>query len=658
MKTRKEVDVSSEPREVGTSTSAAIQKIAELYGIDGWGAGYFTISRTGDLLVRPRPDDSRTASVMAIIDDLAQRGVRTPILLRFPQLIAGQVQRLHQSFRSATAEFGYQGRHFAVYPMKVNQRRPVVEAYLRAGYRYDYGLEVGSKAELYAAVALDQPPESLLVLNGFKDAEFVELAFLAARTGKNVVLVIEKLNELTHYLRRLARAEGPVPKLGLRAKLYTKGSGRWQESGGEAAKFGLTTTEILEVIRRCREHNALDSLVLLHFHIGSQLTDIKRIKAAVKEAARVYAKIYQMRVPIRYLDVGGGLAVDYDGSRTSFASSANYAMQEYANAVVYQVQLICDDENVPHPHIVTESGRVLTAYHAMLVTNVQDEIETVVEEVTPLALRPDDPQVIVELDDLNRNINVKNYVEYYHDALELRDELFTLFDLGLITLEQRAKGEVLFWDVCEKAERLARQSKHVREEFLELRRLLAARYLANFSVFRMLPDCWAIDQLFPVMPIHRLNEIPTEYATFCDLTCDSDGIVDRFVDRHDVKKTLEVHRLDGKEPYYIAFLLVGAYQEVMGSYHNLFGTPNEAHIIIDDRGYLIQNLVRGDTVADVLRLARYDVAELQANCQARLQEMQRSGLIDKATAEKLFARYCQLASLYTYLDPADSGTRG
>src|SRR6201990_3260649 len=494
-----------------------------------------------------------------------------------------------------------------VYPMKVNQNRAVVEECLREGSRYDFGLEAGSKAELYAALALDQAPESLLVLNGFKDEEFIELAFIGAQSGKRVVIVIEKLSELEHILRFADKyAEGVMPMVGMRVKLYSKGSGRWEKSGGEAAKFGLTTTEMLEIIRRLEEADRVDMLKLLHFHIGSQLTDIKRIKNAMKEAARVYAKVLQMKVPIELLDVGGGMAVDYDGSKTAFDSSANYTAQEFANDVIYTIKQVCDDENVPHPTIIQESGRFLAAYHAILVTNVLDEIETVVEDITPIEIGEDDPQVVIELGDLRESITVKNYREYYHDALEHREELFTLFNLGLISLEDRAKGEVLFWDVCETADKYAQQKKYVSEEFDDLRRLLCKKYLTNFSVFRSVPDHWALDQLFPIVPIHGLNKPTTEYATLCDITCDSDGIVDKFVDLHDVKQVLELHKLVEGAPYYITFMFLGAYQEVMGNNHNLFGAPHEAHIHIDEEGFLIKKVIKGTSVGAAVERARYE----------------------------------------------------
>jgi len=638
--------------------TTAIEQTLETYGIENWGAGYFDVNRKGNLIVRPAEGDTRSADLKEIIDDLARRGIGAPVLLRFPQLVAAQVRKLQRAFSRSIREFEYQGAHMCVYPMKVNQQRSVVEEYLREGSRYDFGLEAGSKAELYAALALEQTPDSLLVINGFKDEEFIELAFAGARCGKRVVIVIEKLNELDHVLNIVERQESTaIPILGMRVKLYSKGSGRWEKSGGEAAKFGLTTTEMLEVIRRLEEAGRIDMLKLLHFHIGSQLTDIKRIKNAMKEAARVYAKVYQMKVPVDLLDVGGGMAVDYDGSKTAFDSSANYSAQEFANDVIYTIKQVCDDENVPHPTIIQESGRYLSAYHAMVITNVQDEIETVVEDITPIEIDDDDPQVVTELGDLRASVTVKNYREYYHDALEHREELFTLFNLGLVSLEDRAKGEVLFWDVCERADKYAQQAKYVSEEFDDLRRLLCAKYLTNFSVFRSVPDHWALDQLFPIVPIHYLNKPPTEYATLCDITCDSDGVVDKFVDLHDVKQVLELHSLVPGETYYLAFLLVGAYQEVMGNNHNLFGTPHEAHIFIDEEGYLIKKVIRGTTVGEATERARYEKSLLHDGFRRLINQRVKEGELSEAEGADLAQFYESRYEAYTYLSVNGAKTR-
>jgi len=638
--------------------TTAIEQTVETYGIQNWGAGYFDVNRKGNLVVRPGEGDPRTADVREIIDDLARRGITAPVLLRFPQLVAAQVRKLQRAFSKSIREFEYQGAHMCVYPMKVNQQRSVVEEYLREGSRYDFGLEAGSKAELYAALALEQSPDSLLVLNGFKDEEFIELAFAGAKAGKRVVIVVEKLSELDHILRIAENHEGNAPMIGMRVKLYSKGSGRWEKSGGEAAKFGLTTTELLEVINRLKEAGRTDMLRLLHFHIGSQLTDIKRIKNAMKEAARVYAKIFQMKVPIDLLDVGGGMAVDYDGSKTAFESSANYNAQEFANDVIYTIKQVCDDENVPHPTIIQESGRFLSAYHAILVTNVLEEIETVVEDITPIEIDEDDPQVVIELGELREAISIKNYREYYHDALEHREELFTLFNLGLISLEDRAKGEVLFWDVCERADRYAQQSKYVPEEFDDLRRLLCAKYLANFSVFKSVPDHWALGQLFPIVPIQMLNKPPTEFTTLCDITCDSDGVVDKFVDLHDVKQTLELHKLDPDEPYYLAFMLVGAYQEVMGNNHNLFGAPNEAQIHIDEEGYLIKKVIRGTTVGEAAGRARYERGLLHDGFRRQVTQRIKDGELSEAEGSELVNFYESRFDAYTYIAVNGNRTRG
>jgi len=636
------------------------EQTVETYGIENWSAGYFGVNRKGNLIVSASDGgDNASADVKEIIDDLSRRGINTPVLLRFPQLLTGQVRKLQKAFKNSIKEFGYSGGHMCVFPMKVNQNRAVIEEYLREGKRYNFGLEAGSKAELYAALAMEQADDSLLVLNGFKDKDFIRLAFAGAQAGKNVVIVIEKLSELEHTIKITEEStlENPnvkLPMIGVRVKLYSKGSGRWEKSGGEAAKFGLTTTEILEVIRRLNEAGRIEMLKLLHFHIGSQLTDIKRIKNAMKEAARTYAKIRQLNIPIEFLDVGGGMAVDYDGSRTSFESSANYNAQEFANDVVYVIKTVCDDEDVPHPTIIQESGRFLAAYHAILVTNVQDEIETIVEDLTPVALDANDPQVVKELFDLRKSITAKNYREYYHDALEHREELFTMFNLGLISLENRGKGEVLFWDVCEKADEFAQQKKYVAEEFADLRQLLCAKYLANFSVFRSIPDNWALEQLFPIIPIHKLNKKPTEYATLCDITCDSDGIVDKFVDLHDVKPVLELHKLEKGVPYYLAIMLVGAYQEVMGNNHNLFGAPHEAHIHIGEDGYIIKKVIQGATVGDTLATVRFDATQLHDQFRRNVMQQIKSGELATKAGNQLIEYYEKQSDSYTYLAPNGS----
>jgi arginine decarboxylase len=627
-----------------------LDEVIQTYGVENWGAGYFEVNRKGHLAVRPAEGDPRSVDVKELIDDLVDgRRLQLPILLRFPQILTNQLKKVQRSFQDASREFSYSGGHFGVFPMKVNPRREVVEEFLREGSKYNFGVECGSKAELYAALSLDHTPESLLVCNGFKDEAFINLALLGVQIGKRVIIVVEKLNELKMIIRR-SQETGVRPSIGIRAKLYSKGSGKWASSGGESAKFGLTPSEMLECIRLLREFQMTDLLKLLHFHIGSQITDIKRVKAAMKEAARVYAKIRQMHIDVEFLDIGGGMGVDYDGSKTTFESSVNYTTQEFANDVVYTIKSVCDDENVPEPTLVTESGRVMAAYHAVLVTSIRDEIETFADDQPEVSVDEDDPQVIVELKALYDDINAKNYREYYHDSLDHKDELHTQFNLGLISLEDRAKGEVLFWEVCARASKFAKTTKVQEEEFDDLKKILASKYLCNFSVFRSLPDHWAIDQLFPIMPIHRLNEQPTDYATFVDLTCDSDGHIDKFVDLKDVKEVLELHPFTG-DPYYIAIFLVGAYQEVMGSNHNLFGRPNEAHVIIDTEGrYHIKKIVQGSRIGDMLTAARYDKGQAWESIQRMIGTRVASGLLSEEEAGSLMKQYESDINRYTYLE--------
>lgn len=628
---------------------SAIAEIAQTYGIENWGAGYFSVNSKGHLVVHPSEKAKYGVDVKLLIDELVKRRVHMPVLIRFPQIFANQVRVMNQSFISAMKEFDYKGSHRAVFPMKVNQRRQVIESYIEEGSKHDYGLECGSKAELYAGIALEQSENSLLVCNGFKDDSFIDLAYVGTQLGKNVVIVIEKLNELQKVIERTQKS-GVKPMLGMRVRLYSRGSGRWEKSGGEQSKFGLTTSELLQAIKALRDVGMLDQLRVLHFHIGSQITQIKRVKAGVKEAARVYSKIRKMGIDVDHLNVGGGAGVDYDGSKTSFESSANYTLQEFANDVVYTIKSVCQEESVPEPNIITESGRVLVAYHAILVTNIIDEIETV-QGIRNINLTDNEPQVVNELHDLYKTMNAKNFLEYYHDALEHKEELFTLFDLGYINLEQRSKGEVLFWEVCDKANNFAKVAGYKSEEFDDLRKLLSAKYLCNFSVFRSLPDHWAIDQLFPIVPIHRLNEVPTDSATLVDITCDSDGVVDKFVDLHDVKEVLEVHDLKSGEPYYLGMMLIGAYQEVMGNFHNLFGTTNEAHVLIDSNGeYHISRILPGSPLGEMLSFAKYERDFLQEGFSKMLNRQIKKGKLTEEEAQQLSQSYDYFYNSYTYLD--------
>ena len=628
-----------------------LQRIQQVYGVENWSAGYFDINSKGHMIVRPAKDDPRSVDLKELVDDLlSKHKMNLPMLIRFPQLLTSQLRTLSGAYQSAIAQYDFKGLHYPVFPMKVNPRREVVEEFLRDSSRCRVGLECGSKAELYAAVAQDQTSDSLLLCNGFKDEAFIKTALLAVQAGKRVTIIVEKLNELKMIIK-LAQQTGVAPWIGLRAKLYSRGSGKWASSGGESAKFGLTTSELLDCVRLLKETKLDGRLKLLHFHIGSQITDIKRVKNAMKEAARVYAKLRQIGCDIEFLDIGGGLGVDYDGSQTRFESSVNYTVQEFANDVVYVIKAVCDDEDVPHPNLVTESGRFMTAYHTVFITSIRDEIETFAQDKPEVTIDEDDPQVITELKDLCDEINGKNYAEYYHDALEHKDELHTQFNLGLISLEDRAKGEVLFWEACARALKESEEDTFPDDEFENLKKILAQKYLCNFSLFRSAPDSWAIKQLFPIVPIHRLNEVPTDFSTLVDVTCDSDGKIDKFVDLKDVKETLELHNWKDGQDYYLAIFLTGAYQEVMGSHHNLFGNPNEAQVVIDNGGrYHVTKLVPGSRINDMLVFARYDKAQLLEAYRKQLAARVEAGAISREVAEQLASEYDAGAGKGTYLE--------
>lgn len=628
-----------------------LQVIQQVYGVENWSAGYFDINSRGHIIVRPGRDDPRHVDLKELVDHLVgERKMQLPLLIRFPQLLAGQLRKLSAAYQSAIQEYGFRGLHYPVYPMKVNPRREVVEEFLRDSARLRVGLECGSKAELYAAVAQQQSPDSLMLCNGFKDEAFIETALLAVRAGKRVTIIVEKLNELKIVVK-LAQKHGVAPWIGLRAKLYSRGSGKWASSGGEASKFGLTTSELLQCVRLLKDARLDDQLKLLHFHIGSQITDIKRVKNAMKEAARVYGKLRQMGCAIEFLDIGGGLGVDYDGSKTRFESSVNYSVQEFANDVVYAVKSVCDEENVPHPHIVTESGRFMTAYHTVLITSIRDEIETFADDEAEVTIDADDPQVISELKDLCDSINGKNYAEYYHDALEHKDSLHTQFNLGLISLEDRAKGEVLFWEICARALDESEEDTFPDEEFEALKKILAQKFLCNFSLFRSAPDSWAIHQLFPIVPIHRLDEEPLDFATLVDVTCDSDGKIDRFVDLKDVKETLALHDWKDGQDYYLGLFLTGAYQEVMGNHHNLFGHPNEAQVVIDDGGrYHVTKLITGSRINDMLQFARYEKSQLVESFRKQLLARVEAGALAPDVVDSLVREYEAGAMRSTYLE--------
>jgi arginine decarboxylase len=624
-----------------------IEDAIDLYGIERWGSGYFSYNKNGNLIIRPTKKDAQTIDLKNVIEQLSTKKIKYPILFRFPQILEGQIKELNGAFSNSISEYKYNNTYQGAFPMKVNQRREVMEEIVKAGKKFNLGLEVGTKAELLAAMSFELGSEALLICNGFKDDEYLRLALNAVKLKNKVIIVIDEYSETTRLLE-LSRKLGVKPLIGIRVKLYSKGSGKWAESGGESSKFGLTTTEMLDCVKTVSEYEMLDQLQMLHFHIGSQITEIRRIQKAVKEAARVYAKIKKMHVNIKYFNIGGGLGIDYDGSKTSSDASANYTMQEYANNVVYSLKDVCDEEGAPHPIILSESGRAISAYHSLLVINIKGDKNG--NHKKSIELRGDEPHIIKELYDGLKEINIKNYIEYYHDALQHREELLSLFNLGEIELEDKSKGEILFMQICEKAAGFARETENKSDDFDDLNKLLSKKYIGNFSTFQSIPDFWAIKQLFPVVPVSRATEKPNEYGTIVDITCDSDGEIDKFVDLKDVKEILELHELNNGS-YYLAILLLGAYQDTIGDYHNLFGAANEAHIIVDDSGeWHIKQIVNGDKNCHVLAYVKYNSESLFTMFESEIAQAVRDNKLSKTDAEEILNNYKDAMNQYTYLD--------
>jgi arginine decarboxylase len=639
-------------RTTRAARSRAPEKFAEaekLYGIENWGKGFFSVSDDGNLLVHPTRETARFIDLKAVIDDVALRGISTPVIVRFPQILASAVRELNDAFVDAIKEYEYDAVYRGVFPIKVNQKKVVVNEVIQAGRKYSYGLEAGSKPELLAALSSDLGPDALITTNGYKDEAFIRLALNGIRMGKTVVMILEKVSELERILE-VARRRGVRPLLGMRSKLYARGSGKWAKSGGESAKFGLTTTEMLEAVEILKSKKMLDALVMLHFHIGSQITDIRKIKQAIKEAGRVYAKLQRSGVEIQYLNLGGGLAVDYDGSKTAFDSSMNYTVQEYARDIVYTIKGICDEEKVAVPHLVTESGRAVTAFHSVLVTNVVDVADRIEQDRT-VKLDGDENHVVRELYDIWQGVTAKNVRESYHDAVQYKEELFTLFNLGYVSLEDRSKGEILFWNICDKIRRHLKSLKEIPEEFEDLETMLSDTYVMNFSVFQSLPDIWAIDQLFPILPIHRLRERPTESATIADITCDSDGKIEKFIDLRDIKEALPLHEFKRAHPYYIGFCLIGAYQDVLGDLHNLFGEVHEVLATVDDDGRTrIQDVLPGENCERVLSYMNYDRDEILDGIWRQLRRATERKKVKDAEAKAIAKDFEQTLTRYTYLE--------
>jgi arginine decarboxylase len=638
-------------RDLNDIRSWTTKDSAALYNVPGWSGGYFRINEAGHVEVTPAGPDGPGIDLYDLALDVQRRGLGMPLLMRFPDILDSRVRTLVGCFDRAFQDYGYQGRYRGVYPIKVNQQHQVVEELVRFGRPYGIGLEAGSKPELLAGLALLDNPDALLILNGYKDAEYIETALLAQKLGRYPIVVIDRYRELDLVLQ-VARRLGIRPHVGVRAKLTTKGAGKWMESTGDRSKFGLSASELVLLVDRLREAQMLDCLELLHFHIGSQISAVRAIKDAMQEACRIYVEMVRAGAGLRFLDAGGGLGVDYDGSSTNWHSSTNYTMQEYANDVVAAIHDACEQAEVPHPDILTESGRALVAHHSVLVFNVLDVNEVLAGQAPPAPVE-DDPAVIQKLIETWRSISRKNFQEAYHDALQLKEEGNSLFNVGLLDLRDRARVEQLFWGCCEAILKIIRDLDYVPDDLEGLEKNLADTYYGNFSVFQSMPDHWAVKQLFPILPLHRLNERPTRRGIVADLTCDSDGKIGQFIELRDVKSSLELHPFDGN-PYYLGVFLVGAYQEILGDLHNLFGDTNAVHIVLDEAGYRIDHVVEGDSVAEVLSYVQYPRKYLTQRMRQANEDALRRGLLTFEESALLMRRFEDGLSGYTYLEEEEA----
>jgi arginine decarboxylase len=641
----------AQPLDTTTSTSAtrawSVHDASELYEVPRWGNGYFAVNAAGHLAVHPTRDTTRGIDLKELVDRLQLRGISLPVLIRFTDILKHRLEDIFTAFSGAISQHQYQGGYCCVYPIKVNQQRQVVEEVLRFGRPYKFGLEAGSKPELLAVVAIADN-DTPIICNGFKDAEYIETAMLAQKIGRTIIPVVEKYTELGLILEA-AEKHGVRPNIGMRVKLAARGSGRWQSSGGFRSKFGLTVTEIMRGFEELKARGMSDCMKLLHFHLGSQITNIRIVKGALNEAARVYTELAKMGAGLQYIDVGGGLGVDYDGSQTNFESSMNYTLQEYANDVVYHIQTVCDEAGVPHPTIVSESGRAVVAYHSVLVFNVLG-VSGFGDEKVPATASPEWEQPVIDLIETYNNVSARNALEAFHDAQQALDMALSLFNTGYLPLDQRSMAENLFWAICTKLQKIVQTMDEVPEDLQNLDEQLSDTYFCNFSLFQSIPDSWAIKQLFPVMPIHRLNEKPGNHAVLGDITCDSDGKLDRFVDRRDVKKTLRLHAT-GTDPYYLGVFLVGAYQEILGDLHNLFGDTHAVHVSLDEHGGAkLDTLIKGDTVREVLDYVEFDAETLLGKLRTDVETAVREGRVDYEGAGQLLRFYEDGLHGYTYLE--------
>jgi arginine decarboxylase len=625
-----------------------VQDAVETYGVNLWGKGYFGVNAKGNVTVHPNKNPEQAIDLKDLVDQLQQRGIQLPILIRFTDILRHRVGEIFDAFKTAIKEFEYQGAYTCVYPIKVNQQRHVVEEILDFGKPYGFGLEAGSKPELLAVLALTNGEGTPIICNGFKDDEFIKMTVLARKMGKHIIPVVEKFTELEAIVR-FAEELGVRPVIGVRVKLAARGAGRWRYSAGYRSKFGLTLTETLDAYEYLKQRGMEDCLQLVHFHLGSQITNIRSIKNALTEAARVFVELHRVGAGVKYVDVGGGLGIDYDGSQTDFESSVNYTLQEYANDVVFRIKSVCDECGVPHPTIISESGRAVVAYHSLLVFDVLG-VSNFDRYTMPAEIPADSPQQVSDLFAIGRDLSKKNLLEAYHDAVQAMDESLNLFNLGGLSIEMRALTERLFWAVCLKIMKMVRELDYTPEELQKLEPLLSDTYFCNFSVFQSMPDSWAVKQLFPIMPIHRLTEAPVRRAVLGDITCDSDGKIDQFIDLRDVRNTLELHPFTG-EPYYLGAFLLGAYQEILGDLHNLFGDTNAVHVTLDESGEInLEGVVKGDTVREVLAYVQYNPDELINKLRKDVERAVRGGKIDLNESRQLLQYYESGLDGYTYLE--------
>ncbi len=633
-----------------------IQDARNLYNIHRWGAKYFDINEAGHVVVKPLQEAGAAVDLTDIVEEARGRGLKFPLLVRFQDILRHRVEALNKAFRQSIQEFNFKGRYRGVFPIKVNQLREVVEEILEAGKPFDFGLEVGSKPELFAGLSLQDEAGSLIICNGYKDSEFIRMALLGIKLGKRVIMVVEKLEELRQIIA-VSKTVGVEPMIGIRCRLLSKGAGKWAESGGENAKFGLSTMELLAATELLRAEKLDHCFKLLHFHIGSQVPDILTVKKAVQEAARFYSKLYKMGFELEFVDVGGGLGVDYDGSRSAFDSSTNYTLQEYTNDIIYYLGNVCNAEGVPHPNVVSESGRALVAHHSVLLVEVFGSIEKL-RGAEALKFGGEEHALVKELLEIRANLDKLNKLEAYHDALEHREDSQSMFTLGLLELPDKAKIEGLYWEIAKKVVDSFKGQAYQPEEIRLLEDSLGDQYLCNFSVFQSLLDHWALGQLFPIMPVARLNEQPGREGTLVDITCDSDGQINKFIGLNDVRDPLPLHALrpngksDGYEPYYLGFFLMGAYQDIMGDLHNLFGRVNELHVFLDPdeaAGYYVEEIIEGTTIAQALTSVQYDENELKRRMKSQIDAAIKSDRLKPSEGMRLLDDYERGIKSTTYL---------